>query len=167
MSRAFIKEDSAAPEEPVKRQASGLTNYVTAAGLEALKARLQELKLLRAKLQAGQKTEDARGLELCQAELDISYFDGRVKSARLVDNRGSALPDVRFGALVTVRGTDGRVKEYSIVGEDEADAAAGRLNWASPLAAALMGKKAGEKAVLHRAGASVELEIISVKYPAA
>jgi transcription elongation GreA/GreB family factor len=34
---------------------------------------------------------------------------------------------------------------FRLVGEDEADAAQGRLSWVAPLAQALLGKAAGER----------------------
>ncbi len=165
MSRAFVKEDSAVPEEPLKRQASGRPNYVTAAGLDRLKARAAELAALRTELLGKKKQEEPRGLELQQAEIDLAYYEGQVKSAKLVDNRGLEADDIRFGAVIKVRNQAGAEREYSIVGEDEADAAAGRLNWASPLAAALLGKKQGVRVRLERKGGDIDLEILSVGYP--
>lgn len=166
MSRAFVKEDSGVPEEPLRRQPSGRPNYVTRAGLDWLKAAVERLTALRSELLAKKKDEEPRALELQQAEIDLSYFETQVKRAVLVDNRGLEAGDIRFGALVTVRGEAGELKEYSIVGEDEADAAAGKLNWASPLAAALLGKKTGDRAVMARIGGDLDLEITSVRYPA-
>lgn len=164
MSRAFVKEDSSVPEEPVRRQPSGRPNYVTPAGLAALKRRVEELSALRADLLSKKRQEEQRPLELQQAEYDLAYFEGQVKSARVVDNSASGAADVRFGAAVRVREAGGPEKEYFIVGEDEADAGSGKLNWASPLAAALLGKKAGDRVTLERRGGNLELEIISVSY---
>ncbi len=161
MSRAFVKEDGADSWEPVKRQPSGRPNYVTPAGLEALRQEGQRLAALRAELISRQRPDEARGHELRQAEADLAYYEGQLKSARLTDNSAYAGPDIKFGARVGVRGADGAVKEYLIVGEDEADPATGRLNWASPLAAALLGRKAGERAAFGRGG---EVEIVSVSY---
>lgn len=165
MSRAFVKEDSAVPEEPLRRQPSGRPNYVTPAGLAWLKAEVERLAALRTKLLSKKREEEPRALDLQQAEIDLSYFETQVKRAMLVDNRGLAAEDVRFGALVTVRDQEGNLKEYAIVGEDEADAAAAKLNWASPLAAALLGKKTGNRAVMARLGGDLDLEIVSVRYP--
>ncbi|OGS13643.1 MAG: hypothetical protein A2285_07400 [Elusimicrobia bacterium RIFOXYA12_FULL_57_11] len=165
MSRAFVKEDSAAPEEPLKRQASGRPNYVTFAGLELLKARVAELTTLRAGLLVKKNDGEPRALQLQQAEIDLEYYEGQVKSAKLVDNRGLALEDVRFGAAVKVKDQAGAEKEYLIVGEDQADAEAGKLNWASPLAAALLGKKPGSRVLLERKGGNIDLEIFAVRYP--
>jgi transcription elongation GreA/GreB family factor len=165
MSRAFVKEDSSAPEEPVKRQPSGRPNYVTPAGLAALRRRVEELAALRAELLAKKRPEEQRPLELQQAEYDLAYYEGQVKSARVVDNSAAGAADVRFGASVRVRDASGAEKEYSIVGEDEADAASGKLNWASPLAAALIGRKPGDRAVLERRGGNLEFTVVSVSYP--
>ena len=165
MSRAFVKEDSDAPEEPLKRQPSGRPNYVTPRGLEQLKRKAGELAALRVRLLAQKRAEEPRALDLQQAEIDLAYYEGQVKSARLVDNRGLAAEDIRFGAVVKVRDQAGADREYAIVGEDEADSAGGKLNWASPLAAALIGGKAGGRAVLARRGGDIILEIISVSYP--
>ncbi|MDD5208382.1 MAG: GreA/GreB family elongation factor [Elusimicrobiales bacterium] len=165
MSRAFVRDDKEDPGEPVKRQPSGRPNYVTPAGLELLKAKAAELAWLRAGLVSKQRPDEARSLELRQAEMDIEYYETQIKRAILVDNRGQAAEDVRFGATVAVREPDGAVREYKLVGEDEADAASGKLNWGSPLAGALLGAAAGAKVMLPRKNGAVQLEIISVRYP--
>jgi len=165
MSRAFVKEDSEDPGEPVKRQPSGKPNYVTPAGLESLKAKSAELAWARAGLVSKQRLDEPRSLALRQAETDLEYYDTQIKRAVLVDNRGLAAEDVRFGATVSLRETGGTVKEYKIVGEDEADAAAGKLNWGSPLAGALLGAGPGAQIVLTRKTGLIQLEIISVRYP--
>lgn len=165
MSRAFVKEDSGEGGEPVVRQASGRANYVTPAGLEALRKRAAELAWKRAELVSRQRPDEPRAFELRQVEADLKYYEERAAKAILVDNRGLQAPEVRFGATVSVREADGAVKEYRIVGEDEADPKAGLINWGSPLAAALMGASAGAKVAVPRKGGAAQLEIISVSYP--
>lgn len=165
MSRAFVKDDAEDPGEPVKRQPSGKPNYVTPAGLESLKARAAELSWLRAGLVSKKRLDEPRSMELRQAEMDLEYYENQIKRAILVDNRGLSASDARFGAVVEVREQDGSVREYRIVGEDEADAAAGKLNWGSPLAGALLGASAGAKVMLPRKTGAIQLEIISVRYP--
>ncbi|MGG2476782.1 GreA/GreB family elongation factor, partial [Rhizobium sp. BR5] len=51
---------------------------------------------------------------------------------------------VAFGSLVTFSRDDGRTQRFRIVGEDEADPAAGTMSYVSPVARALMGKAAGD-----------------------
>lgn len=165
MSRAFVKEDSDDAGEPVKRQASGRPNYVTPAGLEQLKAKAAEVAWKRAGLASKQRLDEPRALELRQAEIDLEYYESQFKRAILVDNRGLAAEDVRFGAAVKVREQDGALREYRIVGEDEADPASGKLNWGSPLAAALLGAKPGARVAVARKGGSAQIEVVSVYYP--
>ena len=69
-----------------------------------------------------------------------------------------AAADVQFGSTVTLVRDDGRRATYRIVGEDEANPAKGTLSYASPLAQALMGKRAGDAV---EAGAG-QAEILSV-----
>ena len=165
MSRAFVKEDDSDAGEPVKRQPSGKPNYVTPAGFDGLKARSAELVWLRASLVSRQRLDEPRGLELRQAELDLEYYETQIKRAIIVDNRGLAAGDVRFGATVRVKEPDGKVRDYKIVGEDEADPAAGKLNWGSPLAGALLGAGPGAQVALERKTGVISLEIVSVSYP--
>lgn len=166
MSRAFVKEDSGESGEPVKRQASGRPNYVTPAGLAALKARAAELLALKEKLLASQRPDEPRSMELRQAEADLDYYESQLKGSILVDNRGLKADEVRFGARVRVREAGGLEKEYALVGEDESDPPSGKINWGSPLGSALLGARAGAMVSVERRGGPARLEIISVSYPA-
>ena len=165
MSRAFVKEDSDAPEEPRKRQPSGLPNYVTPNGRSLLSAKVEELAARRAALLAEKRADEPRALLLSQTEQDLAYYQAQLKRAILVDNRGLEVPEARFGSVVSVKEENGAVREYSIVGEDEADAASGRLNWASPLAKLLLGSRPGQKATLSRGSGDITLEVTGVRYP--
>jgi transcription elongation GreA/GreB family factor len=164
MSQAFVKNDADIPEEPVERQPSGRPNYVTSAGRAMLEARVKELIALRAGLIKAKRPGEAAGLPLRQAEIDLRYYETQLKRAILVDHRGLAAADARFGSTVRIRESGGAEKEFLIVGEDEADPAAGRINWASPLAAALLGAKAGSLVTFTRKNEEVELEVLSVTY---
>ena len=165
MSRAFVKEDSDAPEEPRKRQPSGRPNYVTPGGRAWLNGKVAELAARRSALLAEKRTDEPRALRLSQTELDLAYYEAQLKGSILVDNRGLAASDVRFGAVVSVKEEDGTAREFYIVGEDEADADTGRLNWASALAGALLGASPGKKVVVPRKSGDLRLEVISVRYP--
>jgi transcription elongation GreA/GreB family factor len=50
------------------------------------------------------------------------------------------------------------------VGEDEADAAAGKISWVSPLARTLMGASVGDTVTWKRPAGDLELEIVSIRY---
>lgn len=149
----------------MKRQPSGRTNYVTPRGLAQLKARAAELEALRARLASAKKPGEPSPLPLRQAELDLLYYETQLKKAVLVDNGGLSGAEVRFGAAVRVKDQSGAEKDYLIVGEDEADPAEGRLNWSAPLAAALLGARAGSTVEFARKNETVRLEVLAVTYP--
>ena len=65
---------------------------------------------------------------------------------------------VQFGVTVEIEREDGRRQTFRIVGEDEADPKAGSVSYASPLAAALLGKSVGDVAMVN--GAEVEVAAV-------
>lgn len=67
---------------------------------------------------------------------------------------------VGFGATVVVGYGDGREEAFRIVGFDEADPAAGSINWLSPLAKALLSKRTGDRLQFREQ----ELKILNVSY---
>jgi len=94
---------------------------------------------------------------MARATRDLRYWSARRASAQLTE----PAPDgevVQFGRTVDVERGDGRRQTFRIVGEDEADPAAGSISYVSPLARALMGRSVGD--VVSVAG---EVEIISVR----
>ena len=55
-------------------------------------------------------------------------------------------------------------KTYQIVGEPEADIEKGKLNVASPLARALIGKEEGDSVEVRTPGGDRAYEVLSVEY---
>src|SRR3546814_20370988 len=97
-----------------------------------------------------------------RGEIDrgLNRLAKRMKDAQVVDPRRQ--PDkqrVFFGATVTVADEDDRESAYTLVGVDEADAAAGRISWNKPIAKALRGAAAGELRNGPLSGGAQELEI--------
>ena len=167
MSRAFVKEDANnLPEELPERQVSTLPNYVTPRGRADLESRLARLIETRRTLIAAKSDDPLQGAQLRLAERDLRYYEARLKSAILIDNSGSGTGEVRFGAVVTVKDDAGTEQEFTIVGEDEADATTRKISWASPLASALLGASLGSRVSLARGGTGgTPLEITAVRYP--
>lgn len=159
MSVAFIKEDSAetAAETVLPdRVISPHLNLVTQAGLKALE---QQLQLARQACEAANAIEDINERRRLSASplRDMRYFAERVRTAQLMpDPQADGV--VAFGSLVTFSRDDGRTQRFQIVGEDEADPAAGTMSYVSPVAKVLMGKTVGEVVSL----AGREIEIIDV-----
>ncbi len=65
-----------------------------------------------------------------------------------------------FGAAVAVMYPDGHQETFRIVGVEEADPDSGSISWLSPLAKALLSKRAGDR-VLFR---GEELKIVDLTY---
>ncbi len=154
MSVAFTREEDleATTADLPDRPISPHPNLVTPSGLAAIEAALADARAAYAAAQAKGDIEADR-TAMARATRDLRYWSARRASAQLVETA----PDgrVRFGGSVTLEREDGRTQTWRIVGEDEADPAAGSVSHVSPLARALMGKRPGDEAVV--AGQSVEV----------
>ncbi|HEY3499552.1 MAG TPA: GreA/GreB family elongation factor [Polyangiaceae bacterium] len=166
MSRAFTKEDESGGPPLVPPRAPlppDTPNYVTPRGLAALRHELAALLEERGALEidepAGERTRLAAGLTQRIAELEA-----RLASAVLVEPSTEQRDEVRFGAEVSLRSSSGKQRTIRIVGVDEADAAAGRIAFIAPLARALLGKRAGDAALVRTPQGEDEVEILAIGY---
>lgn len=162
MSRAFVKElddqdDSTRPLRPQSPHA----NYVTPRGLRLLEDRVRSLAKSREALVG--RGDLASQQSLRELERDLVYFNERVKRAILVSPEEQSLEQVHFGAVVEVEDAEGERSSFMIVGEDEADAAQGRVSWFSPLAKALMNARVGDVVNWKRPAGDKELEVLSIR----
>ena len=164
MSRAFVKEGTAELEPLPDLQLSPHPNVVTLRGLASLRARLAATQAELTRLRA--RAERLDRLPEAAAERDIRYLEARLRSAIPVDPLAQPLSEVAFGLRVTVADGDGQETTYEIVGEDEADAALGRIAPQSPLARALMGAGPGDEVVWRRPAGDLRLEVLAIAYPA-
>jgi transcription elongation GreA/GreB family factor len=160
MSRAFVKEGTGELEPLPDLPISAHPNYVTPRGLAALRARLLarqgDLAALRARVERLDKLPEAA------AERDIRYLEARLRSAIVVDPAPQDALEVRFGLRVTVVDEAGETAVYEITGEDEAEAALGRIAPQSPLARALMGAVVGDVVMWRKPTGAVALEIVGI-----
>ncbi len=158
MSVAFTKEqdsESAAADLP-DRPISPNPNLVTEAGLCALDVALASARAAYAAAQAHGDVQADR-TAMARATRDLRYYAARRASAQLV-TPDAGLSAVQFGSRVTFDREDGRRQSFRIVGEDEADPAAGAVSYVSPLARALLGRDVGDTARLGEA----EVEIVAI-----
>jgi len=164
MSRAFVKEaDEEQSEVPERPQSPG-PNYVTSAGLAALRAQLADLQEQRRQLVA--RSDDLLKKETLKLlDRDSRYFQGRIETAQVIDPAAQPRDEVAFGAVVRTVDEEGVERDFAIVGEDEADVAAGKVSWVSPLARAIVGARVGETVTWHRPVGDLHLEILSIAYP--
>jgi transcription elongation factor GreB len=144
VSKAFTKDDR--PDEPVvirHRPAlpEGTPNYVTAHGLESLRAELAAAE------------PGPRRLEL----------ERRIGAA-VVAPPPADRSAIRFGARVTLRDANDQVRRVHIVGVDEADPPAGLIAFVAPLARALLGRRVGDLVTVEAPGSAEELEVVAIAY---
>jgi len=162
MSRAFVNEDQAAAQasQPVERRVSDQPNYVTAEGLALLQQRVAELNALRSELLAqGERADKQR---LADSERDLRYFSARVQSAQVVPPATST-QKVQIGSRVTFVDEQDRQHAVQLVGEDQADATRGLINWGSPLGRALLGATPGDEVLWRRPAGDQSIEIVSIE----
>ncbi len=160
MNRAFVNEDNlAAAQTAPERPLSDKPNYVTVAGLAQLQTRLAAINAQLDQLRLHAETPE-RALALEPLARDQRYLLARI---------GSAMPvtppvepeQVSFGCRVEIGDEDG-LQNVQIVGEDEADAAAGKIAWTSPLARALQGAAVGDVVIWERPIGPREIEVLAV-----
>ena len=167
MSKAFTRESDDAPDEPPARLPQplppGAKNYITQDGEQRLRGELEQLSARRSVLAAAGDAESKQRLPALDAR--IRQMLQILQSVVVV-----APPDggeqVRFGATVTVRQRDGSTTDYRIVGVDETDIDRGWVSWLSPIAKALLNRRAGESIRFKFPSGEEPLEILSVSYAA-
>ena len=149
---------------------------ITKQGFEALKKELNRLKTT-------DRPEIIRAIEVARAHGDLSenaeyhaakerqsFIEGRIGeisyklgSAKVIDPETVPKDVVRFASKVLVENLDsGEEIEYMIVGPDEADIKKGKISVSSPLGSALIGKVAGDEAVVQAPGGRRLYEIIDI-----
>ncbi|MDQ0125159.1 transcription elongation GreA/GreB family factor [Pseudomonas lini] len=162
MSRAFVNEDNAAAQadQPVERQVSDQPNYVTPAGLVQLQRKVAELQQLHSEQSA--KGEQADKQRLADLERDLRYFKQRLQSAQVVA-AASSTEKVQIGSRVTFADENDSQQTVQLVGEDQADAAAGLINWGSPLGRALLGAQLGDEVLWLRPAGDQLIEITRIE----
>ncbi|WP_265570700.1 transcription elongation factor GreA [Sphingomicrobium nitratireducens] len=80
-----------------------------------------------------------------QIEATIAHIEDQLARAMVIDPTTLSGDKVVFGATVHLLDEDNKKVTYQLVGEGEADAASGRINFNSPLARALIGRSVGEE----------------------
>lgn len=148
MSKAFTKEDDAAvvdDELLPERPATPLP--VTPTGLRALTDELRAL------VAAGAATS-RRG------RLLAGVLSTVVARAPTLQDGGAG-----FGCVVTYEDEDGGRRTWQVVGPDEADPGAGRISVSSPIARALLGRRAGDVVTLRRPGGDEDVVVVDVQLP--
>lgn len=128
-------------------------NLVTARGLALIGQRVAELE---AQVQ-GLVENGAEQSMVDQVKRDLRYWQTRQVTAELVPVPSG--DTVEIGTCVTFS-HNGKPRELTIVGDDEADPAAGMVSFSAPLARALMHAEVGE--LLEFGGRRDALEVLAI-----
>jgi len=96
----------------------------------------------------------------------IQEIDGKLNHAQVIDvTQMNQTGKVIFGTTVELLNCEtGENITYKIVGDDEASIKLNKISVYSPISRALVGKEAGDVAVVHTPSGEAEYEICSVKY---
>ncbi|HEX8445197.1 MAG TPA: GreA/GreB family elongation factor [Sphingomonas sp.] len=154
-------------------------NYITPAGYHAMQKRYAQLlgderpKLVEVISWAagnGDRSENGDYIygrkRLREIDRELGWLSKRMKSAKVVDpGRQTERHKVLFGACVTIADEDDAERILTLVGEDEADASAGRISWRSPIAFALRGAIIGDVRRVDLPGGAKDYEVIAIAYP--
>ncbi len=154
-------------------------NYITPAGFRALREEYEALyggerpKLLETIAWAasnGDRSENADyqygRRRLREVDRRINFLARRMKDAKVTDP--AKQPDksrVWFGATVTLADDEDNERVVTLVGEDEAEAEAGRISFYSPIARAVRGAAIGDVRRVTLPGGEKEYEVVAIAYP--
>jgi len=150
---------------------------ITAAGLEKLKVELRHLVSV-------ERPQNIKDIETARGHGDLSenadydaakqrqgFIDGRMKElsdkisrAQVIDPSKIRGDKVVFGVTVDLLNCETEEEAtYTLVGEEESDAAAGRISVASPVGRALLGKTEGDVAEVRTPRGMIEYEILALR----
>jgi transcription elongation factor GreA len=152
---------------------------LTVAGAEKLKVELHRLKtvdrprIIQAIAEARAHGDLSENAEYHAAKEQQSFAEGRIAeiesklgNAQIIDPLTvNANGRVVFSATLDLLDEDsGKEVTYQIVGDDEADVAAGKISISSPIARALIGKEVGDTVEVRVPDGARHYEILDVRY---
>ena len=155
-------------------------NYITPAGYAALRGEYDRLfgterpalvETIAWAAGNGDRSENGDyiyGRKLLR-EIDrrLGWLAKRMKAAKVVDPaRAEDRGRVWFGATVTIADEEDNERVLTLVGDDEAEAGAGRVGWNAPIARALRGAAVGDLRRVVLPAGEKEYEVIAVTYQA-
>jgi transcription elongation factor GreB len=155
-------------------------NYITPAGFAALRAEYDRLfaterpalvETIAWAAGNGDRSENGDYIygrkRLREIDRRLGWLSKRMKAARVIDPaRQEDRSRIWFGATVTIADEDDTERTLTLVGDDEADAGAGRIGWNAPLARALRGAAVGDLRRVTLPAGEREYEIVAIAYPA-
>lgn len=151
---------------------------ITKKGYDALKAELDRLhKVERPKVIEAIAEARAHGDLSENAEYDaakerqgfiearISELNHKLADARIIDTSKLSSETVVFGATVLIVECESQQKkQYTLVGQDEADLKDGKISVQSPVGKALIGRRVGDLVEVTTPARVVEYEVCEIRF---
>ncbi|AKD04122.1 transcription elongation factor GreA [Pontibacter korlensis] len=151
-------------------------NYYTAEGLQKLKDELAELKtkgraeVARQLAEARDKGDLSENAEYDAAkdaqghlELKIAKLEEVVGNARLIDESNLDSSKALILSKVKIKNLkNNMVVDYTLVAEEEADLASGKISVKSPIGKGLLGKSVGDVAEITVPAGKIEFKILEI-----
>ncbi len=155
-----------------------MTTPITKKGYEALKAEVDRLKkverpkIIEAIAEARAHGDLSENAEYHAAKerqgfiaSRIADLEGKLADARVIDTTNLSSETVVFGATVTLVETASQEeKQYTLVGQDEADLKDGKISVQSPVGRALIGHRVGDLVEVTTPARVVEYEIQAIRF---
>jgi len=153
--------------------------FITPEGLARIRAEYDELfgverpKIVETVSWAaslGDRSENADYIygkrRLREIDRRLGYLAKVMKQSKVVDPATQPTRDqVRFGATVELTDEDDQRRTVTIVGDDEANASAGRIGWSAPIARSLIGARVGDERVVRLPAGEKSYEVVEIRYP--
>lgn len=152
--REAARQDVTTPPRPVPMQAQV---YVR------LRHRLREIEAILSKLRADSLDEDGEPRHVAEH----AVLKAQAASLRAIIDVAEVVPigsRVIVGSTVHVRTEDQSIECYEIVIPTEADPAAGKVSFDSPIGAALLGDEVGDVAVVATPRGDRRLRVMVVRH---
>ncbi len=150
-------------------------SYLTQEGAEKLKKELEHLKgkarqelalRLRAAIQQGDLSENA---DYTSAKEDQAFLEGKIleleailRNVVFIEKKGKA-DLIEIGSHVTVQEEGADPDVFFLVGPKEADPKKGMISYESPIGAALLGHKAGEKVEIKTPSGTIFFKVLKIE----
>ena len=103
---------------------------------------------------------------LREIDKELGWLSRRIKAARVVDPADQVdRSKIFFGATVIIADDQDQHRTITLVGDDEADAAQGRVGWNAPITRALRGAAIGDVRRLTLPAGAIDYEVLAISYP--
>ncbi len=151
---------------------------ITKKGYEALKAELDRLrkeerpKVIEAIAEARSHGDLSENAEYEAAkerqgfiEARINELERKLAEARIIETANLSSETVVFGATVVLLDVQAnQQRQYTLVGQDEADLKNGKISVQSPVGKALIGRRVGDQVEVTTPAKVVEYEIREIRF---